>query len=162
MRCTNGRRMGCASGRWRTCWAGRAGGADDDGAPTRGCNGSGDVSLFVAGFFARSFARKLIDIDYHIAMGRQCVQLARGTPCSARCRVAAWRRSTRSWPRSFQRLVDALNEVSEMSYRHTDADLLRLYEVWMKTGSPRARGLLNQVGRAARASGRHAARALGH
>jgi len=29
----------------------------------------GDVSLFVAGFFARSFARKLVDIDYHIAMG---------------------------------------------------------------------------------------------
>ena len=29
----------------------------------------GDVSLFIAGFFARSFARKLIDIDYHIAMG---------------------------------------------------------------------------------------------
>ena len=29
----------------------------------------GDVSLFIAGFFARSFARKLIDVDYHIAMG---------------------------------------------------------------------------------------------
>ena len=29
----------------------------------------GDVSLFIAGFFARSFARKLVDIDYHIAMG---------------------------------------------------------------------------------------------
>ena len=29
----------------------------------------GDVSLFVAGFFAQGFARKLIDIDYHIAMG---------------------------------------------------------------------------------------------
>ena len=29
----------------------------------------GDVSLFVAGFFARGFAAKLIDIDYHIAMG---------------------------------------------------------------------------------------------
>jgi len=29
----------------------------------------GDVSLFIAGFFAQSFARKLIDIDYHIAMG---------------------------------------------------------------------------------------------
>src|SRR5437016_14623065 len=25
----------------------------------------GDVSLFIAGFFAQSFARKLIDIDYH-------------------------------------------------------------------------------------------------
>jgi hypothetical protein len=46
----------------------------------------------------------------------------------------------------FQRLVDALNEVSEMSYRHTDADILRLYEVWMKTGSRRAHGLLNQLG----------------
>src|ERR1700680_2117074 len=35
----------------------------------RGLQRLGDVSLFVAGFFAQSFARKLIDIDYHIAMG---------------------------------------------------------------------------------------------
>ena len=38
-------------------------------ARQRGLQRLGDVSLFVAGFFARSFARKLIDIDYHIAMG---------------------------------------------------------------------------------------------
>jgi hypothetical protein len=43
-------------------------------------------------------------------------------------------------------LVDALNEVSDMSYRHTDADILRLYEIWMKTGSPRAGGLLRRLG----------------
>src|SRR5665213_2276730 len=43
-------------------------------------------------------------------------------------------------------LVDALNEVSDMSYRYTDADILRLYEIWMKTGSPRARGLLRELG----------------
>ena len=35
----------------------------------RGLQRLGDVSLFMAGFFAHSFARKLIDIDYHIAMG---------------------------------------------------------------------------------------------
>ena len=29
----------------------------------------GDVSLFVAGFFAQGFAAKLVDVDYHIAMG---------------------------------------------------------------------------------------------
>src|SRR5258708_1394899 len=29
----------------------------------------GDVSLFMAGFFAQSFARKLVDVDYCIAMG---------------------------------------------------------------------------------------------
>jgi hypothetical protein len=46
----------------------------------------------------------------------------------------------------FQRLVDALNEVSEMSYVHSDADILRLYEIWMKTGSARAHGLLNRLG----------------
>jgi hypothetical protein len=46
----------------------------------------------------------------------------------------------------FQRLVDALNEVSEMSYCHTDADILRLYEIWMKTGSRRAQGLLKRLG----------------
>jgi hypothetical protein len=36
--------------------------------------------------------------------------------------------------------------VSDMSYRYTDADILRLYEIWMKTGSPRARGLLRELG----------------
>src|SRR5262245_738019 len=30
----------------------------------RGLQRLGDVSLFIAGFFAQSFARKLIDIDY--------------------------------------------------------------------------------------------------
>src|SRR5215475_10214753 len=35
----------------------------------------GDVSLFIAGFFARGFAAKLIDIDYHIAMGGRAYAL---------------------------------------------------------------------------------------
>ena len=45
----------------------------------------GDVSLFVAGFFAQSFARKLIDIDYHIAMGGRAPRAcARSGVCRAR------------------------------------------------------------------------------
>src|SRR5579872_6429366 len=45
----------------------------------RGLQRLGDVSLFVAGFFAHSFARKLIDVDYHIAMGgRAYCTLAHG------------------------------------------------------------------------------------
>jgi hypothetical protein len=105
----------------------------------------GDVSLFVAGFFARSFARKLIDIDYHIAMGGNAYSsLADTMPrsLSGRCIAAIYMQLAQK----FQRLVDALNEVSEMSYQHTDADILRLYEQWMKTGSPRAHGLLNKLG----------------
>jgi hypothetical protein len=46
----------------------------------------------------------------------------------------------------FQPLVDALNELSECSYRHSNADLLRLYELWLKTGSRRARELLRGLG----------------
>ncbi len=105
----------------------------------------GDVSLFIAGFFARSFARKLIDIDYHIAMGGNAYSsLADTMPRSGSGRSTA--AVYNELARKFQRLVDALNEVSEMSYRHTDADILRLYEIWMKTGSARAHSLLRSLG----------------
>jgi len=105
----------------------------------------GDVALFVAGFFARSFARKLIDIDYHIAMGGN----AYSSLADSMQRSAAGRSIAAIYAEladKFQGLVDALNEVSEMSYVHTDADILRLYEIWMKTGSPRAHELLSRLG----------------
>ena len=105
----------------------------------------GDVSLFVAGFFSRSFARKLIDIDYHIAMGGNAYSSLADTmqrSASGRGIAAIYAELSAK----FQRLVDALNEVSEMAYVHTDADILRLYEIWMKTGSARAHGLLNRLG----------------
>ena len=105
----------------------------------------GDVSLFIAGFFARSFARKLIDIDYHIAMGGNAYSSLADTmnrTGSGRCVASVYAQLAQK----FQRLVDALNEVSDMSYRHSDADILRLYEIWVKTGSPRAHGLLRQLG----------------
>jgi hypothetical protein len=114
-------------------------------ARQRGLQRLGDVSLFVAGFFARSFARKLIDIDYHIAMGGNAYSSLADTmqrSTSSRGFAAIYAQLAQK----FQRLVDALNEVSEMSYRHSDADVLRLYEIWMKTGSARAHGLLNKLG----------------
>lgn len=114
-------------------------------ARQRGLQRLGDVSLFVAGFFARSFARKLIDIDYHIAMGGNAYSSLADTmhrSSSGRCVAAIYAQLSQK----FQRLVDALNEVSDMSYRHSDADILRLYEMWMKTGSPRAHGLLRSLG----------------
>ena len=111
----------------------------------RGLQRLGDVSLFVAGFFARSFARKLIDVDYHIAMGGNAYSSLADTmqrSSSGRCVAAIYAQLAQK----FQRLVDALNEISETSYQHSDADILRLYEIWMKTGSPRAHGLLRGLG----------------
>ena len=105
----------------------------------------GDVSLFVAGFLSHGFARKLVDVDYHVAMGGRaygtladsCVQGVRGRALAGVFAELAAK---------FQRLVDALNEVSEMSWRQSDRDVLRLYEIWLRTGSPRAHGLLRQLG----------------
>ena len=105
----------------------------------------GDVSLFVAGFFAQSFARKLIDIDYHIAMGGR----AYGTLADSMrgsVRGQAFAAVFLELAQKFQRLVDVLNEVAEMAHTHTDKDILRLYEIWMKTGSPRAFAILQRLG----------------
>jgi hypothetical protein len=114
----------------------------------------GDVSLFIAGFFAQSFARKLIDIDYHIAMGgRAYGTLAENLRYSMRGQAIA--AVFLELAAKFQRLVDVLNDVAEMAYQHTDKDILRLYEIWLKTGSPRAFAILQRLGVApVRAGGR--------
>src|SRR5258707_3270121 len=113
-------------------------------ARQRGLQRLGDVSLFIAGFFARSFARKLIDIDYHIAMGGNAYSSLADTlqrSLSGRCVAAVYAQLSQK----IQGLVDALNEVSDMSYRYSDADILRLYVIWIKTGRPRTPGLLRQL-----------------
>lgn len=104
----------------------------------------GDVSLFMAGFFLRSFARRLVDVDYHVAMGGQAYgtlarSLERGRrrgPAQVFAELAA----------KFQPLVDALGQISDAAYVYTQRDILRLYEVWLKTGSVRARRLLRRLG----------------
>lgn len=105
----------------------------------------GDVSLFIAGFFAQSFARKLVDVDYHIAMGgRAYGTLAENMRGSMRGQAFA--AIFMELAGKFQRLVDVLNDVAEMAYQHTDKDILRLYEIWLKTGSPRAFSILQRLG----------------
>ena len=119
--------------------------APSETARHRGLQRLGDVSLFIAGFFARSFARKLIDVDYHIAMGGNAYSSLADTmqrSSSGRCVAPIYAQLAQK----FQRLVDALNEISEMSYQHSDADILRLYEIWLKTGSQRCHALLRRLG----------------
>jgi hypothetical protein len=113
-------------------------------ARERGLQRLGDVSLFIAGFFAHSFACKLIDIDYHIAMGgRAYGTLADGLSRGRRHVLA---RVYAELAAKFLPLVDALGEISDAARRYSQTDVLRLYEIWLKTGSPRARGLLQKLG----------------
>ncbi|MEZ5460160.1 MAG: hypothetical protein R3E65_12955 [Steroidobacteraceae bacterium] len=104
----------------------------------------GDLSLFFAGCFARSFARRLVDVDYHVAMGGRAYATLADTLGRGPRRALAGVFDELS--RKFQPLVDALGEVSDAGYRYSQADTLRLYEIWLKTGSPRARRLLGDIG----------------
>ena len=89
-------------------------------------------------------ARKLVDIDYHIAMGGRAYASLADTMSRGKARVLGQVFSELS--QNFQPMVDALNEVSETSYSHSDKDILRLYEVWLKTGSRRCYDILKRLG----------------
>lgn len=105
----------------------------------------GDVSLFVAGFFSQGFARRLVDVDYHIAMGG-CAYGTLAQTCRESMRGKALGAVFGELAAKFQRFVDALNDVSEMSHQHDRRDVMRQYEIWLKTGSPRAAGILRGLG----------------
>ncbi len=111
----------------------------------------GDVALFVSGFLASGFPRRLVDIDYHIAMGGRAygtlAHTSRRGPQRALATVFAELQD------KFQPLVDALNDISESAVTRSQRDVLRLYELWRKTGSRRAHRLLMRLGIQPLASG---------
>ena len=96
----------------------------------------GDQSLFVAGFLGDGLATRLVDIDYYVSMGGGAyAALSSAVPGTA---------SGRSLSRVFAELatkfvdfVDVLADLRESACRD-DKDLLRLYEIWVRTGSRRA------------------------
>lgn len=105
----------------------------------------GDVALFIAGLYANSLQRSLVDVDYYIAMG--------GTAYD--CLSDSMRRSVhrRTFSEIFQelsckfaQLVDVLSEVADEFQPDRDQDLLRLYEIWLLTGSEHAARKLRQQG----------------
>jgi len=105
----------------------------------------GDVALFVSGFFSHGFAKKAVDVDYYIYMGGNAYgslsEEVRGT-----LRGNTFASIYRELAQKFQVLVDVLNEISEGSKDSSEVDLLRTYELWLKTGSRRAKAILKQNG----------------
>jgi hypothetical protein len=105
----------------------------------------GDVALFVAGFFADDLQSSVVDLDYYVSMGGGAYSSlsmeTRGT-----MRGKAFGSVFAELGAKFQQFVDVLNDVRDQAGSLTDADVLRQYEVWLKTGSERARRLLRQQG----------------
>lgn len=104
----------------------------------------GDTSLFVAGFLGDGFARKLVDVDYYIDMGGAAYgrlsASVRGT-LQGRALSAVFAELAEK----FRDFVDVLTEI-RASGSAAALDVLRLYEVWLRTGSRRAAQLLREHG----------------
>ena len=105
----------------------------------------GDVALFLAGFFADGLAGKAVDVDYYIHMGGTAYG-SLSEEIRSTFRGRAFAPVYKELADKFQVLVDVLNEVADGAKKSSDIDLLRAYEVWLKTGSHRARALLRQSG----------------
>lgn len=105
----------------------------------------GDISLFVAGFFGESLADKQVDIDYYVSMGGSAYsslsEYMRGS-----VRGRAFTAVFAELGAKFQDFVDVLTEVRDETRGNDVVDVLRLYEIWLKTGSARAARMLRRLG----------------
>ena len=87
----------------------------------------------------------MVDIDYYISMGGGAYSSlsmhSRGT-----MKGRAFGPIFAELGEKFHRFVDVLNDVRNHAGAASDSDVMRLYEVWLKTGSARAARLLRSEG----------------
>jgi len=102
---------------------------------------TGDLSLFISGFFSDSVMRKPVDFDYYVSLG--------GYAYGRAARLSAHQTAAEVFEelsQKFSRFVDVLTEVSEASTLTDHTSLLRLYEKWLRTGSERTGAMLRDLG----------------
>lgn len=90
-----------------------------------------DFSLFMSGFFADSFTRRAVDVDYYKAMG----EYAYGS--LSRREEDDFAEVFGELAQNFVGFMDVLADVSERTSLVSSADVLRVYEKWLRTGSAR-------------------------
>lgn len=101
----------------------------------------GDFSLYVAGYFQDSLSRRAVDVDYYIGMGG-----AAYSAVASREADIARQKLFGELSEKFGRFVDVLARISEKTQPRTETDLLRTYEVWVRTGSEKAARALQEAG----------------
>lgn len=103
----------------------------------------GDYSLYVAGFFSDSLSRKLVDVDYYIGMGGVAYEnVARLEERKTRAELFL------ELARKFPVFVEILSQISEETGFNLEShrDLLRIYDLWVKTGSKKFANQLVKAG----------------
>lgn len=101
----------------------------------------GDFSLYTAGYFQDSLSRKLVDVDYYIEMGGTAYRQV-----SVRIGEEAHRILYLELAEKFSSFVDVLAAVSDKTTTKSEKDILRMYELWIRTKSERAAKALQEAG----------------
>jgi hypothetical protein len=91
----------------------------------------GDFSLFMSGFFSDSLNRRAVDVDYYVSMGEYAYGSLSRRDADALGDVFS------ELARKFVPFMDVLSDVSGQAGIRSSVDVLRLYEKWLRTGSPR-------------------------
>lgn len=101
----------------------------------------GDTSLYISGFFSDSLQRKIVDVDYYVDMGGVAFSELR-----AMAREDESQQVFGEFARRFVDFVEVLSRISQQSKMHSEANILRLFELYSKTGSDSARQRLLEMG----------------
>ena len=105
----------------------------------------GDVALLISGVFSGYLNRRSVDIDYYIGMGSSAYSYLSENAHSS-FRVSAFNGIYAELSAKFKKFVDVLDEVGESSHLSSPGNVLRIYEIWAKTGSLRAANKLRKMG----------------
>lgn len=100
-----------------------------------------DRSLYISGFFGDSLQRKLVDVDYYVDMGG----MAYGA-LAASVREDTTSKLYSELANRFFDFVEILMHISSRSAVQNEENLMRLFEIYAKTGSEVAREKLMERG----------------
>lgn len=100
----------------------------------------GDLSLYVAGYFQESFNRRVVDVDYYIALGsiayRQLAAIVSKNAQSTYEKLA----------QDFPLLVELVAEVAVVPGQDRPVDILATYDRWTRSNSRRLLRILQESG----------------
>jgi len=131
--------------------------AEDRGQAVRRWRALGDKALYTCGFFPDSLQRGPVGEDYYTRMGSTAYDTlskvlgpARRTPEDGAGGHKGLDAIFAELARTFDACVDVLREVRDAArgaaVELSDQELIKLYDEWLTTGSPRALRLLQRAG----------------
>ena len=100
---------------------------------------TGDAALYTCGFFQEHIDRRGLSVDYYVAMGGRAYASAAEQPGPHRETLA-------ELAHGFESFAMVLDEVREETTLRTPQDIVRLYDRWQRTRSPKLAARLQREG----------------